>query len=141
MEISIKKLKKGIESPERINSNSFKFKAFEIATKVSNDGRLILSYSTGMSINIEDGYIGVLSQVDDASVKSLTPTVSTNIIFPGEYNEIVFDFKTNTDSIPSIYEPNSFFCKLTILPIPNVDIVVEEYVEQEEDKKDTDEII
>jgi hypothetical protein len=135
MEISIKKLKEGVENPEKINSNSFKFKSFEIATKVSADGRLILSYSTGMAVNIENGYIGVLSQIEDASVKSLIPTVSTNIIFPGEYTDITFDFKTNTDSIPSIYEPNTFFCKLTIIPIPEVNATIEEYVKPVEENE------
>lgn len=140
MEVLVKQLKKEAESPELISKNSFKVKALEIGTKISKDGRLILCYKPGLSITIEDGFIGLVSQLEDASVKSLIPTITSQIIYPGVETEISVDFKTNTDSIPNIYEPNEFFCKIDIVPVPEVTIRFEE-LQEEEQKEEANETI
>jgi hypothetical protein len=139
MNIIVKQLNKKAESPIVNEHNSLKFKAIEIGTKIGKDGRLVLVYKTGMAVIIPTGYIGIISQIEDASIKSLALTISTPIVYSNDDSELMVEFKTNTDSIPNIYEPNDIFCKLDIVKSEKLDIIFEESVEEEDTEEPKEE--
>lgn len=124
MILEIKKIdEKAVIPTIHENGNSFDLACTGFATGVGRDGRLVLEYRTGLEISIPDGYIGMLFLEDGGFTNSL---VLTNAVatFTSDYSkEIVARFKTNTDSVPAIYEAGEVFAKMIIVELPTVEIV------------------
>jgi len=124
MELKIKLLNEKAVLPKiAANGNSFELICVGIATGQGRDGRLILEYKTGLEIEIPQGFVGVIHPADNAYGFSLAMTNSIVVMHAGAPKEIVAHFKTNTDSIPAVYEAGEVFATMTILELPAVSIV------------------
>lgn len=96
--------------------------AIAIDTEVSEDGRLVLVYHTGLSIEIPEGHMGLLFPRSSIGKKSLALTNSVGIVDSGYRGEICAKFVTITNAIPAIYREGERFAQLVIMPYPEVTI-------------------
>lgn len=123
MQLDIKKInEKAVLPVLQPNGNVLDITCIDIKTGVGRDGRLILEYKTGLKINIPTGYIGMLFLADGAFINSLVLTNAVATFTSNYTDEIVARFKTNTDSVPAIYEPGEVFAKLIIVELPSLEI-------------------
>ena len=123
MQLNLKRLDEKVVLPViNADGNSFDIVCSAIATGAGKDGRLVLEYRTGLEIEVPDGHIAMLFIGDDAYARSLALTNSVATFLPGKRTEIVARFKTNTDSIPAIYEAGEVFAKIVILKLPSISI-------------------
>jgi dUTPase len=114
IELKIKKTNEKAIIPQIDPTNSITFGCVQIGTGVGKDGRIIIEYRAGLSIEIPSGYVGVLSPMDNMYINSLLMPTSIVTMTEG-WNDIICRFKINTDSIPSIYEEGEQFCKLVLV--------------------------
>jgi len=123
MRLNLKKLdEKAVLPVINADGNSFNLICTAIATGAGKDGRLVLEYRTGIEIEVPEGYVAVLFIDDTAYARSLVLTNSVATFFPGKPVELTARFKTNTDSIPAIYEAGEVFAKVIILELPKIEI-------------------
>jgi dUTPase len=123
MILEIKKLdEKAVLPIVSINGNSFDLTCMNIGTAIGRDGRLILEYKTGLEIIIPTGYIGMVFLADGSYMNSLVLTNAVATFLSDSTPEITIKFKTNTDSVPAIYEPGEVFAKMIIVELPSVEI-------------------
>lgn len=128
MDIKFKKLDPRAVAPERAHNTDagFDLVATRITTEVNECGQLILVYHTDLSLEIPEGYFGMLTSRSSISKKSLILTNGVGIIDAGYRGEIMAKFHTTTDVIPAVYREGEKFAQLIILPIPNVNYVESE---------------
>ena len=123
MQIDIKKLDEKATLPVVLaNGSSFDLTCIGIATGVGRDGRLILEYKTGLEITIPSGHMGMIFLADGGFVNSLVLTNAVATFLSDSIGEITIKFKTNTDSVPAIYEPGEVFAKMVIVKSPTIKI-------------------
>jgi len=123
MELRITRIDEKATLPQiASNGNAFELTCTAIATGVGRDGRLVLEYKTGLEIDIPDGYVGMLFINDNCYSNSLVLTNSVATFLSDSPQEIVARFKTNTDSIPAIYEVGEVFAKMIIVELPTITI-------------------
>lgn len=132
--VKFKKLKENAVIPSRANASDagLDLTCIDISTEVGEDAVVSFVYHTGLSMEIPEGYVGLLFNRSSVAKKSLTLTNAVGVIDAGYRGEIIAKFKVNTNSIPSIFRPTEKFAQLVIMPIPEVNIeVVEELTESE----------
>jgi len=123
MEIILKRIDEKAIMPTILeDGNSFELTCSSMATGHGRDGRLILEYKTGLEVRIPEGNIGLIVPADNAFGYSLAMTNSIGVITAGESKEIKAYFKTNTDSIPAVYEIGEVFARMIVLPIPAISL-------------------
>jgi dUTPase len=111
------------------------FKVAALGTGVGRDGRVIIEYKAGLSVEIPTGYVGIITPLDTIFFGSLMMPSSVVVLNEG-WNDIICRFKINTDSIPSIYEEGEDFCKMILVPITGIEF--NEVVEVEVSKTELD---
>lgn len=114
MRLNIKKLVENAELPVVGDHNSIEFKCNTLGTGIGKDGRLVIEYKAGLSIEIPNGFIGLLSPLDGSYINSLLMPSSIVTMTEG-WNEVVARFKINTDSVPSVFEQGEAFIKLVLV--------------------------
>jgi len=123
MQLNLKKLdEKAVLPVINTDGNSFNLTCTAIATGAGKDGRLVLEYRTGIEIEVPEGYVAALFIDDTAYARSLALTNSVATFFSGKPVELIARFKTNTDSIPAIYEAGEVFAKIIIFELPKIEI-------------------
>lgn len=98
-----------------------------ITQEINECGQLILSYHTGLAVEIPEGYVGLLFQRSSIYKKSLSMTNAVGVIDSGYRGEIIAKFRSTTDVVPAIYKPGERFAQLVI--VPYVDVQIEEAAE------------
>jgi hypothetical protein len=117
MQLNIKKTLENATIPSVDVTGEYKsinIKCATMGTGVGKDGRIIIEYRSGLSIEIPEGYVGILTPLDNSFVSSLMMPTSITILTSG-WNEIIARFKVNTDSIPSVFEQGDEFIKLVLI--------------------------
>lgn len=124
MIVKIKKLNDKAIMPTKANITDagLDLTCTDITTEVGEDAVMSLVYHTGISMEIPEGYVGLLFCRSSIAKKSLTLTNATGILDAGYRGEILAKFKVNTLSIPAIYKPGERFAQLIIMPIPQVEL-------------------
>ena len=96
------------------------------------DGSAVFVYHTGLSIEIPEGYVGLLFPRSSIVTKSLSLTNAVGVIDSGYRGELMCKFKLNTISVPSLYSEGERFAQLVIIPYPKISLMeVEELSESE----------
>jgi dUTP pyrophosphatase len=78
-----------------------------------------MEYGTGLSVEIPEGYVGLLFPRSSISNSGLILTNSVGVIDSGYRGEIKFRFKHIPDT--SFYKPGDRVGQLIILPYPQID--------------------
>ncbi len=132
MAIKFKITKEGATAPEFKNGIG-SIKAHTIKHGVGKDHRMVVVYESGVEVEIPDNKIGMLIPAKNAYLGSLEFAGGTSILEPGFNGEIIAMFKTNTDSVPSIFEAGDEFARLIILDYNSFEVETEEDIKQEDE--------
>lgn len=81
-----------------------------------------LVYYTGLSIEIPDGYVGLIFPRSSVSSKGLILTNSVGVIDSGYRGEIIFKFK-KIDKYNERYYPGDRIGQLVIMPYPKIEFL------------------
>lgn len=124
MEIKFKKLKEDALSPElRDNSDKILIKSRSLTQELDKSNRIVLVYHTGLSVQIPEGHIGLLFPIADAHKYSLDMCDGVSRIYPGDSGEITAKFKINTDSLPTVFQPQEDVLEMIVIPYATVDTI------------------
>lgn len=124
MEINVKKLNDKAILPIKSHESDacFDLTCSSITTEIGEDGQLIIDYHSGISIEIPEGYVGLLFCRSSIFKKSLTLTNCVGVIDSGYRGELIAKFKTNTNVVPAVYKEGERFCQLMIIANPKIEL-------------------
>lgn len=86
----------------------------------NEDGTGIVSYSTGLAIEIPEGYVGLLFPRSSVADTSLTLANCVGVIDSGYRGEIIVRFRVNA-TFPQLYQPGDRVAQLIIMPFPSIE--------------------
>lgn len=124
MKIRVKKLNEKAVMPTRATDGSagLDLTACVIGIEHAEDGVATIVYDSCISIEIPEGFVGLLFPRSSISKKSLTLTNSVGVIDSDYRGSIMAKFKLNTNTIPSVYKEGERFAQLLIVPIQMVEL-------------------
>lgn len=127
MKVKFKKLKSEAITPSRGTEYSAGLDLTAISkTKVYNPqhGYLeYISYGTGLSFEIPNGYVGYIFPRSSISKKNLALSNSVGVIDADFRGEVTFRFKGLGSASTGEYDVGDRIGQLVIMPIPEVDLV------------------
>ena len=125
MDVKVKKISEKAVIPTKAHTTDagYDLTCTEITTEVAEDNVMILVYHTGLTLEIPDGYVGLLFNRSSVAKKSITLTNAVGIIDSGYRGEVMAKFKINTLSVPSVFKPGEAFAQLVIMPILEVNLI------------------
>ena len=125
MDIKVKKINEKAVLPTKAHTTDagLDLVCTEITTEVGEDAVVSLVYHTGITIEIPDGFVGLLFNRSSVASKSLTLTNAVGVIDSGYRGEIMAKFKINTLSVPSVFKPGEAFAQLIIMPYPEINLI------------------
>lgn len=97
----------------------------------NEDGTGIIAYSTGLSVEIPDGYVGLLFPRSSVSETSLSLANCVGVIDSGYRGELIVKFRLSV-TFPQIYQPGDRVAQLIIMPYPQVEWEVSEELSETE---------
>lgn len=127
IDVKIKKLNPNAKIPQKANAYDAGFDL--VATAIEEKGSGILIYSTGLAIEIPDGYVGYLFPRSSVFKKDLRLANSVGVIDSGYRGEIkcIFDLKSPGQSgYRELYEIGDKVAQLIIMPIPDINLIESE---------------
>lgn len=135
MTIKFKKLSdKAVQPVRATNSGAgYNLTAAGISTEVNERGQLILVYHTGLSVEIPEGYEGVIRPAATISSKTLRMIGAPYAITGNMDDEIVAKFVATTDVVPAVYKEGENIAQLVINKIEDVEFI--EFIDTTENKE------
>lgn len=119
MEIKIKKLNPEAVIPSYAKSGDAAMDLTAISlNKVDQDAFGYLEYGTGLSIEIPEGYVGLIFPRSSVSNSGLILTNSVGVIDSGYRGEIKLRFKHIPDT--AFYKPGDRVGQIMIIPYPQI---------------------
>ena len=112
MKLKIKKLNEKAEV--RRNGNVIDLVTNGINMEINPDASASFIHYSGISIEIPEGYIGIVTPNADISNKSYVMSAPSYII-SGKVDEVTCKFKLITSSVPSFYNAGDVFARLIII--------------------------
>lgn len=104
--------------------------------EVDNSGKLVLVYHTDISVEIPEGYCGLLMMKSSVSNRSIRLTNAVGLIDCFYRGEIMAKFKVTTDAVPTVYSVGEAFAQLVIVPCSILEpVFVEELSETDRGTK------
>lgn len=92
------------------------------AVSYERDSNNLIVYHTGLSIEIPEGYVGLIYPRSSISKYDLELTNSVGVIDSGYRGEILFKFRETTKDFPNIYVPGDRVGQLIIVPYPSIEL-------------------
>ena len=92
------------------------------AVSYERDKNNLIVYHTGLSIEIPEGYVGLIYPRSSISKYDLELTNSVGVIDSGYRGEILFKFRETTKDFPNIYVPGDRVGQLIIVPYPSIEL-------------------
>lgn len=92
------------------------------AVSYERDSNNLIVYHTGLSIEIPEGYVGLIYPRSSISKYDLELTNSVGVIDSGYRGEILFKFRETTSHFPNIYVPGDRIGQLIIVPYPSIEL-------------------
>lgn len=106
--------------------------ALELLTEVGKDGRLVLIYRSGISVNIPEGYIGLITPTRLSPIYSLDDAAGIQVVNANDGTEVIGRYKINSNSVPAVFEVGEEFARIYVVEAPEMSISVEDFVNEEE---------
>jgi dUTP pyrophosphatase len=120
MKVKIKRLIPNVQIPKYANKSDAGLDL--IATHISITD-LYVEYSTGLAIEIPEGYVGLLFPRSSISKYHLCLANSVGVIDSGYRGEIMARFKKTSDSAhETLYNVGDKVVQLIILPYPSIEL-------------------
>ena len=122
MEVKFKKLVSTAVTPYKAHATDagFDLTCASISTVRNECGQMLLVYHSGISVEIPEGYVGLVFARSSIYKKSLSPCNCTGVIDSGFRGEITFVMRSTTDVIPAIYKEGDRFAQLVIVKLPEI---------------------
>ena len=123
MKVKIKKLFKDAVLPKQAKQGDAGLDLTSIGLyqpQKNEDGTGIVSYSTGLAIEIPEGYVGLLFPRSSVADTSLTLANCVGVIDSGYRGEIIVRFRVNA-TFPQLYQPGDRVAQLIIMPFPSIE--------------------
>lgn len=106
--------------------------AIEVGMEINQDSTGSIVYRSGLSVEIPEGYVGLIFPRSSISTYSLAMANCVGVVDSGYRGELICKFKVNTTSLPKMYQVGERFAQLIIMPYPTIEWnVVEELTETE----------
>lgn len=125
MTVKVKKLSETAHLPQKAHKSDagYDLVVSRITTELNEVGELIIVYHTDLSMEIPEGYFGLLIPRSSVAKKPLM-AVASSAIDAGYRGEIVYKFRHTVPAIiPTLYKPGERFAQLIISPVPEVEMV------------------
>lgn len=125
MTIKFKKLSEKAVQPVRTTNSGagYNLTAVSVTTEVNERGQLVLVYHTGLSVEIPEGFEGVLRPASSISTKTLRMIDAPSVVSGKIEDEIVARFITTTDVIPAVYKEGEHIAQLVINKIEDSEFI------------------
>ena len=126
MKVNIKKLSDSAVIPTKAHNTDAGFDITAITKEFEHlpDGQKIISYGTGLAIEIPNNYVGLIFPRSSIYKKSLTLANCVGVIDSGFIGEIKFKFKIDSGSRPmygATYDIGDRVGQLIIIPYPEIE--------------------
>jgi len=118
MQVKIKKLNDAATIPTRGTEHSAGMDLTAISKEWNKDNSLV-TFGTGLSIEIPEGYVGLIFPRSSISKTTLNLSNSVGVIDSGYRGEIMFKFRYLEEG--SVYEIGDRVGQLLILPYPTIE--------------------
>lgn len=130
MEVRFKKLRPDAVAPQKAHPSDAGFDL--VATSVAEDrARTIVSYGTGLAVEIPEGYVGLLFPRSSVYKVQLQLANSVGVIDSGYRGEIMLKYRVEQPHIRR-YTTGDKVGQLIILPFPEVAFIEAETLEETE---------
>lgn len=125
MTIKFKKLSdKAVQPVRATNSGAgYNLTAAAVSTDVNERGQIVIVYHTNLSVEMPEGYEGILRPVDTIASKTIRMVDAPKVISGNIDDEIVVKFITTTDVVPAVYKEGEYIAQLVINKIEDVEFV------------------
>lgn len=132
MKIKIKKLNEQAVIPAYAHDTDagLDLTAINATMEMNQDASVSFIYETGLSIEIPEGYVGLVFPRSSVSQYSLTQANCVGVIDSGYRGELLVKFKLNTMSYPKMYKPGDRVAQLVIVPYLKAELEVTEELTQ-----------
>lgn len=118
MRIKIKKLDPKAVIPTYAKSGDAGMDLVAI-TESWNDNDTMVTYGTGLSMEIPEGYVGLIFARSSISKTTLSLANCVGVIDSGYRGEICFKFRYLEEGL--VYEPGDRVGQIIIIPYPNIE--------------------
>jgi len=125
MTIKFKKLSDKAVQPVRSTTSGagYNLTGVAVSTDVNERGQIVIVYHTNLSVEIPEGYEGILRPVDSLASKTLRMVDAPKVISGNIDDEIVVKFITTTDVVPAVYKEGEHIAQLVINKIEDVEFI------------------
>lgn len=107
-----------------------------ITQERDNSNKPVFVYHTDLSVEIPEGYVGLLFHKSSVAKRSIMLCNCVGVIDSGYRGEIMAKMKVTTDAVPTIYAIGESFAQLVIVPCLIAEpILSEELSTSERDNK------
>lgn len=121
MTIKFKKILEKAVQPVRTNGAGYNLVATDITTDIiPNRGQVNLVYSTGLGIEIPEGYVGILYSPSDI-YKTTLRMCSGQILSGNIDDEVIVRYVNTIDVVPAAYSVGDVIAKLVIVKAEDVE--------------------
>lgn len=136
MTIKFKKLSNEAVQPVRSTNSGAGYNLTatkNVTTEVNERGQMILVYHTGLSVEIPEGYEGVIRPANSIASKTIRMIGAPYAIKGTLDDEIVVRFVITTDVIPAVYKDGDQIAQLVLNKIEDVEFI--EFIDTTENKE------
>lgn len=117
LEIKFKKLNPNAELPKYANNGDAGLDLKAISREYSKELECFV-YGTGLSVEIPEGYVGLLFPRSSIRKYGLALTNCVGVIDSSYRGEIMATFRPQNSGNPEIYKVGDKICQLIIMPYP-----------------------
>ena len=123
MNINIKKLSEEAVLPSYATDGSagLDLTACKMGIQLGEDGVPSVVYDTQISIEIPEGYVGLVFMRSSIANKSISMTNAVGVIDSDYRGPILLKYKLNTNTNPSLYKEGDRVGQLVIVEIPRIE--------------------
>lgn len=105
--------------PDKSSSctTGFDLYSTRITNELDNSGKLVLVYHTDLSVEMPEGYVGIITMKPNIAERSISMCDSVKLIDSNFKGELNASFKITTDCIPTVYQKGEAFAQMIIVPV------------------------
>ena len=120
MKLKIKKLNDNATTPFYSKPGDA---GMDLVATSKDENAMFIEYGTGLAMELEDGYVGLIFPRSSISKYHLDMANSVGVIDSGYRGEVKVRFKkTSTNAYETVYNVGDKICQLIVMPFPKVEI-------------------
>lgn len=124
MQVKFKKLRPDATIPRRFSEEAAGMDLTAVSVEYDHDfDRHIVTYSTGLAMEIPQGYVGLIFPRSSIKSKNLVLTNCVGVIDADYRGEIKLVFRTITNLAFATYVPGERVAQLVIMALPSFEVI------------------